>query len=179
MKPRGPLMKEHRLIEQMIEIIKQKIGEIKKSNTIDPVFIDTAVDFIRIYADQTHHGKEEDILFRRCAKKSMSQEDTRIMHELIEEHKMGRKTVGELESAKHEYLNGKKTNDTIVEKLTALTEFYPQHIKKEDRVFFPHSETYFNEKELNDMLDEFWEFDKRMIHDKYKLVISSLKNKIN
>ena len=31
---------------------------------VDPVFIDTAVDFIRTYADRCHHGKEEDLLFK-------------------------------------------------------------------------------------------------------------------
>jgi hypothetical protein len=32
MKPRGPLMIEHRLIEKMLDIVKEKILEIKKTN---------------------------------------------------------------------------------------------------------------------------------------------------
>ena len=36
---------------------------------VDPVFIDTAVDFIHTYADRCHHGKEEDILFKALAAK--------------------------------------------------------------------------------------------------------------
>ena len=27
-------------------------------------FVDAVVDFIRVYADRTYHGREEDILFR-------------------------------------------------------------------------------------------------------------------
>lgn len=177
MKPRGPLMIEHRLIEKMIGIIKQKIPEIKKIKKVDPAFIDTAVDFIRIYADKTHHGKEENILFYGCAKKSMSEKDTKIMAELIEEHKMGRKTVSDLVDAKENYLKGKNTLDIIIEKLNALTEFYPKHIEKEDKVFFPNSERYFTEEELQEMLKEFWEFDKIMIHEKYKSVVNGFKNK--
>ncbi len=61
---------------------------------MNPEFIDSAVDFISVYADRCHHGKEEEILFRDLAKKKMNEEDTRIMNELIEEHIWGRKTRG-------------------------------------------------------------------------------------
>lgn len=62
MKPRGLLMIEHRLIEKMLKAVEKEIGKIRGSMNINPIFIDTAVDFIRTYADRTHHGKEEDIL---------------------------------------------------------------------------------------------------------------------
>jgi hemerythrin-like domain-containing protein len=177
MKPRGPLMIEHRLIEKMIEIIERKIPEINKSGKVDPVFVDTAVDFIRMYADKTHHGKEEDILFRECVKKDMSPQDATIMNELIEEHKFGRKTVANIVEAKNKYLKGEDTIRTILEQLNVLAEFYPKHIRKEDVVFFPNAEKYFSEAELQGMLEEFWEFDRAMIHHKYKLVVEELRNK--
>jgi hemerythrin-like domain-containing protein len=177
MKPRGPLMIEHRLIEEMIDIIKKKIPEIKESEKVDPIFVDTAVDFIRVYADKTHHGKEEDILFRDCLKKKMSAEDTKVMNELIDEHKFGRKIVSELVTAKENYVKGKDTINIILEKLEILTEFYPKHIEKEDKDFFLNSEKYFSEEELQKMLKEFWEFDKKMIHEKYKMVVNKLKEK--
>ncbi|MEW6089140.1 MAG: hemerythrin domain-containing protein [bacterium] len=175
MKPRGQLMIEHRLIEKMIEIIKKKSAKIKGKRDINPAFIDTAVDFIRVYADKTHHGKEEDILFRDCAKKNMSETDTKIMNELIEEHKFGRKTVSELVKAKENYIKGEDTSKIISEKLDILVEFYPRHIKKEDNIFFPESEKYFSAEELQAMLKEFWEFDRVMIHEKYKIVVEQLK----
>ncbi len=174
MKPRGPLMHEHRLIEKMIEIIRQQIDKIKAEKKVDSAFIDTAVDFIRIYADKTHHGKEEEILFRECKKKSMSDEDAGFMNELVDEHKYGRKTVAELLEAKDSYIKGEDTLGVILDKLKALVELYPQHIEKEDNRFFPNSENYFSKDELDAMLDEFWDFDKTMIHEKYKLLVESL-----
>ncbi len=177
MKPRGPLMIEHRLIEEMIEIIKKEASKIKKTKRVDPLFVDTAVDFIRIYADKTHHGKEEDILFRECAKKKMTEEDTKVMNELIKEHKFGRKTVGELVIAKENYIEGKDTLNLIVEKFDILVDFYPKHIEKEDKNFFLNSEKYFTEDELQNMLKEFWDFDKKMIHEKYKIVVDELRKK--
>jgi hemerythrin-like domain-containing protein len=64
MQARGPLMIEHRLIERMLKVVEGVVADIEATQKVDPVFIDTAVDFIRFYADRTHHGKEEDILFR-------------------------------------------------------------------------------------------------------------------
>ncbi|RPJ15806.1 MAG: cation-binding protein, partial [Deltaproteobacteria bacterium] len=69
MQARGPLMVEHRLIERMLSVIKDALVQIESSQRVDPVFVDTAVDFIRIYADRTHHGKEEEILFRDLDKR--------------------------------------------------------------------------------------------------------------
>jgi hemerythrin-like domain-containing protein len=176
MKPRGLLMIEHRLIEKMIEVIRKEMAKIKETNKVDTIFIDTAVDFIRIYADKTHHGKEEDILFRDCAKKDMSEKDIKIMNELVEEHKYGRRIVAELVEAKDDYIMGNDTIDIILKNLGRLVEFYPEHIKKEDRVFFPDSEKYFSTDELEEQLREFREFDQTMIHEKYRMDVEQLRS---
>ena len=70
MKPIGPLMWEHRIIEKMIDVLRNEIKTITEKSDVNAVLIDQAVDFFRTYADRTHHGKEEDILFRDLAKKS-------------------------------------------------------------------------------------------------------------
>ncbi|MFH1672889.1 MAG: hemerythrin domain-containing protein [Pseudomonadota bacterium] len=89
MQARAPLMIEHRLIERMIGIIKRALSQIEKTEKVDPIFVDTTVDFIRTYADRTHHGKEEDILFRDLKKRELFEEDKRLMNDLIEEHVQG------------------------------------------------------------------------------------------
>lgn len=175
MKPRGPLMIEHRLIQKMLDIMEKEVSKIQDTNEADPVFIDTAVDFIRTYADRTHHGKEEDILFRDLEKKKMSLQDERMMQELIDEHKFARKTVGELVDAKNNYVKGNESAiDIIIDRLNVLIKFYPGHIRKEDKEFFPNTEKYFDNIALGKMLNEFWEFDKEMIHEKYKKLVKEL-----
>ena len=175
MQTRGPLMIEHRLIERMIGLIVAALEKIKSENKVDPGFVDTSVDFIRMYADRTHHGKEEDILFRDLDKKNLSPEDRQVMNELIEEHVFGRKTTKALIDANTRYRNGDASAlAEIVEKLKILVEFYPKHIEKEDKVFFPAYLAYFTDEEDQAMLDEFWEFDRKMIHEKYKAVAAEL-----
>jgi hemerythrin-like domain-containing protein len=180
MKPRGLLMMEHRLIERMIDVIREEIVRMEETGKADPHFIDTAVDFIRFYADKTHHGKEEDILFRLLNGKIMDPEDAQMMKDLVAEHKFARKTVSELVKAKEKYIEGNGDMIQVIrEKLKTLVEFYPEHICKEDDVFFPNTESLFSNVELKNMLGEFFDFDKNMIHEKYKLVLDQLeKNRI-
>ena len=178
MQARGPLMIEHRLIERMISVIQDMLARVEKAQTIDPLFVDKVVDFIRIYADRTHHGKEEDILFRDLNYKDLSDEDLRVMNELIEEHVFGRKTTKALVEANTRYRNGDTSAlGEVVGCLRTLVDFYPKHIEKEDKIFFPASRTYFSEAEDQAMLAEFWEFDRKMIHEKYTLVVNTLEEK--
>jgi hemerythrin-like domain-containing protein len=168
-------MIEHRLIERMIEVVGQQVEVAQERRKVDVLFVDTVVDFLRTYADRTHHGKEEDILFRELATKSLSPEDERVMQELLDEHRFARKTVGELVRAEQEYLRGQsEALDTVLAKLRVLVGFYPEHIRKEDRVFFPNSEKYLSEGEQKAMLGEFWEFDRKMIHEKYAAVVEQM-----
>lgn len=178
MQARGPLMIEHRLIERMLSVIEDALMKIESDRRIDPVFVDTAVDFIRVYADRTHHGKEEDILFREMKKKPLSDEDRRVMNELIEEHGAGRRTTRALVDANNRYRAGDEAAlADIAEKLRFLIGFYPGHIEKEDKVFFPSSRAYFTEAEDQAMLAEFLEFDQKMIHEKYRSVVEGFERR--
>jgi hemerythrin-like domain-containing protein len=180
MKPIGPLMWEHRLIERLLHLFDEQITKIRQENSIDPVFIDNAVDFIRIYADRTHHGKEEDILFRDLAKKPLSSGHAKIMNELVEEHKYARKMVGNLVEAKEMFLTGKKAAlQDVISCLKELSEFYPKHIEKEDKYFFFPILDYFSKDEQAAMLSEFQEFDRNMIHEKYAKLVDALGQKKN
>ncbi|HVN95718.1 MAG TPA: hemerythrin domain-containing protein [Syntrophorhabdaceae bacterium] len=175
MQARGPLMIEHRLIEKMLNTIGRVLVRVEKTQSIDPYFVDTAVDFIRVYADRTHHGKEEDILFRYLRAKNMSGEDRKLMEDLIEQHIFSRATTKKLVEANTRYRNkDTKALGEVTSCLRTLVDFYPGHINKEDQVFFPASRAYLSDQEDQKMLEEFYEFDRKMIHDKYKAVVSEL-----
>ena len=114
MKPIGPLMWEHRLIEKMLASMMRHIDQVEKSKKVNPLIIDMAVDFVRTYADRTHHGKEEEILFRDLAKKDLTPELKKIMQELLDEHVWGRKTTAALVAAKEKYLQGEEEKFTEI-----------------------------------------------------------------
>ena len=175
MKPIGPLMREHRTIEKIIPLLEKEMKAIEKTGKINAYFILTATDFFRTYADRTHHGKEEDILFKALKTKKLAPELQKIMGELVAEHVIARKTVGGLNSSVAAYAKGETgaVND-IIEGLKKLVALYPKHIEKEDKRFFYPILEYFDEEEQKAMLDAFWEFDRGMIHEKYAKVITDM-----
>jgi hemerythrin-like domain-containing protein len=172
MMPIGPLMIEHRLIERMIDVMKEELVLIEREKKVDPEFIEMAVDFIRTYADRCHHGKEEDILFRDLGVKILTDDHRRTMEELVEEHKWGRRVTARLVEANARYVQGnKEALSAIMDCIKTLIEFYPKHIEKEDRHFFIPCMDYFTEAEKEAMLKEEWEFDKSLIHEKYRNMV--------
>lgn len=177
MKPIGTLMIEHRLIERMLHLIRREMQIAQKKREIDVAFLDTVVDFIRWYADRTHHAKEEAILFRDVAKKQMSPADRELLEELIADHDYGRRTISSLVVEKERYLQDSgKSVTPCLEIYEKLTSFYQEHIRKEDHIFFPASLHYFTEQEQLAMVQEFWESDRRMIHKKYENGIEALEH---
>jgi hemerythrin-like domain-containing protein len=179
MKPPGPLMMEHRLIERMIKLLSAELDNMASEAEVNPHFIQTALDFLKTYADRTHHGKEEDILFRKLKGKKLSADHRQMMNSLIQEHVWARETVGQLLSANKEYIEGHThAFSEIKNNLQKLIEFYPRHIEKEDKHFFIPVMEYFTSEQQEDMLEEYWEFDRKMIHEKYKKIVEEAEKNI-
>jgi hemerythrin-like domain-containing protein len=175
MKPIGPLMIEHRLIERAIGLLKAAANRMRTPRTVDIAFPDDLLDFFRTYADMIHHGKEEEILFRELARKEISEEHRGIMNGLIAEHAYARSAIGGIGRDNVRLRAG--DSDALghmLAQIDELLEMYPRHIETEDKHFFFPVLAYFSRDEQDSMLDEFWEFDKRMIHEKYRRLIEAL-----
>ena len=173
--PAGPLMAEHRVIERMLAVLEDQLGEIAEARSVDSGLIDTATDFIRTYADRCHHGKEEDILFLRLADKPLDDELAEAMAGLVEDHVRGRLMTRKLIEANNRYRSGDASALSEIEScLRDLIEFYPVHIAKEDRHFFKPCLEYFTDAEQQTMLADFDEFDRALIHEKYRGIVENL-----
>jgi len=105
MKPRGPLMIEHRLIEKLLRSACEVVQQFNGDN-YDPVVIESIVDFVRTYADRTHHGKEEDILFQQLSQRNLEARDLEAMNELAAEHKQAREKVRQIVVLNERYKEG-------------------------------------------------------------------------
>ena len=170
--PAGPLMHEHRVIERMIAVLSGELQSIGERGRVDSAFIDSATDFIRTYADRCHHGKEEDILFRLLAERDLPPPLADAMDDLIRDHVLGRTMTRRLVEANARYSSGDTTSIGEIESaVRELVEFYPVHIEKEDRHFFKPCLEYFSEEEKAEMLRDFSEFDRALIHEKYRTVV--------
>jgi hemerythrin-like domain-containing protein len=177
MLPSGPLMIEHRLIERVIALAQSEARRIDEGGKVDAAFAASVVDFMRTYADRTHHGKEEDILFRVLAEMDISDEDRALMDELIREHERARSLVGSLESAaRAAAASVAEARAGAVQALSAIAGLYPEHIRKEDERFFPAAVRYLSAERRQTMLEEFADFDREMIHERYGSAVESLED---
>ena len=178
MLPIGPLMIEHRLIEKMLQVIKSLLEDIQTEKKEDPVQVEKVIHFIKTYADRCHHGKEENILFRELGRKNISPEHRRMMEELVEDHKLGRKITLSLQEANQRYQKGDAVAlSDIADALRSLVEFYPRHIRKEDRNFFIPVMGYFSPDEKEAMIREGHESDSRLLHQEYADLVKRLEAK--
>ncbi|MFC1647495.1 hemerythrin domain-containing protein [Patescibacteria group bacterium] len=175
--PIEQLMEEHVLILRMIDLIDKIIVKINETNKVEPCFIDRAVDFFKSYGDKTHHGKEEDILFRELGQKPLSDEHRTIMGELLEEHVQARAMIKHLDETNEKYRAGESgLFQEILKILSELSAFYKAHTEKENTSFFKPAIAYFTDQEVELMLKEFAEFDRSVIHIKYKELLDSLES---
>ncbi|MDD4899610.1 MAG: hemerythrin domain-containing protein [Candidatus Omnitrophica bacterium] len=154
MQPIGPLMIEHRLIERVIALLEKK--------PINKKIVEAALDFLIIYADRCHHGKEEGFFFKELDTKPLSSVDKMMLESLKNDHEQVRGLVAKIAD---------KTN---AEDIEALTRLYRLHIRKEDKQFFIPAMKYFSKQEQDSMLCTFWEFDRKLIHEKYKSIVAKL-----
>ncbi|MDI6896995.1 hemerythrin domain-containing protein [Methanocella conradii] len=178
MLPAGALMTEHRLIERMLSLMRVELDRIGAYGRADPDFIGSAASFIKEYADICHHGKEERVLFVRLSEKPVSPGLKKMMDDLMEEHVFIRNLTNDLARANESYIQGKpEATADIISSINSIVEFYPRHVEKEEEHFFLPAMDYFSDAERRDMLQTFHEFDSRLFHDEYRMVVSSLEER--
>lgn len=176
--PVGELMIEHRLIDRMLRLMRIEVDRIGELGRADPEFIDSVVSFIKEYADFCHHGKEEKILFARLSEKPISTEMKKMVDDLTQEHILVRNLTNELVRAKDKYMEGKPGGTAdIISCINGITVFYPRHVEKEEKHFFMPAMSYFSEDEKTEMMKMFREFDSRLFHDEFKMIVTSLEER--
>jgi hemerythrin-like domain-containing protein len=109
-----------------------------------------AVDFIRSYADQFHHAKEEDILFKEFG------EDLEIIKSMHEEHRIGRGHVKAV-------IEAVESNDTasVSEHLAAYGQLLSGHIRKEDEILYPWMDKNLSTAQVGELFSKFAVTDER------------------
>ena len=179
MQSRALLMKEHRLIERMLVLLGEAAGELEAGTELRPDLVADAVDFIRTYADRTHHGKEEDILFAELAARPLAEADRRAMESLVADHAWARGVTAEVARADERRRAGDASAGSgVVAGIRALCDFYPRHIAAEDASFFAPARGYFTEEEDEDLLARYRAFDQAMIHEKYAAVVAAVEKDV-
>lgn len=142
MKAVKTLRDEHQNILRMLKVVKALcINTFKTQDVYYKGYYD-AIDFIRNYADKFHHGKEEDILFKKMSSELGPVIEKGPIYGMLAEHDLGRLFVKNLENALIEAEKGNiDAKVDIIANATAYTDLLYRHIDKEDNAIFNFAET--------------------------------------
>ncbi len=161
---------EHGLINQMVNLMRKELESMAETNSVHVSSVGVLIDFMSTYATKCHCGKEDTILLKKLLSKQISAEHRKSLHVFKRDHVYAQNCIKSLQKARDSYLGGEKEAfTTIKECLEQLTAFYPSHMAREEELLTAFSIEYFTDEEREDMLEEFWDYDKKLIKEKYKL----------
>lgn len=156
------MVEEHDNIQKMLKVIRELSYRIMTLGEFDMDDIPRIIDFIRIYADEHHHGKEEDILFDTMNKNIEKLANAGAITGMYIEHDLGRLYTGNLERALEEFKNGDdRARLNIIANAISYADLLDRHIGKENTAMY-----VFAERMLDDKSKAYIEEECKKIEDK-------------
>lgn len=173
----GDLRKEHEGILFGLKILEKMINLIKINKKVEIEELREMLNFLRLFADKCHHGKEEGLLFPAMEKVGIKKENGPIEQMLIE-HEQGRKYIKEMGVA--------IDSDTVdIKRFIKYTESYIEllrnHIDKENNALFPMADKLLIKEIQDKLLESFEKFEENIMgertHEKLHEMLHKFKSK--
>jgi hemerythrin-like domain-containing protein len=176
------MVDEHKYIKRMLEVIRKACIGILNGNDINYHDFEKMIDFVRSYADNHHHGKEEKILFNRMVDEIGGAAEKLVKFGMLVEHDLGRLHMKELEEAMIKVKDGDlDARIDVIANAVSYTHLLYRHIDKEDNVAYPFARRELSAETIKTIDSECEEFEKSMssegIQDKYINLLESLEIK--
>jgi hemerythrin-like domain-containing protein len=142
--PLRELVDEHSLIKRLLRLLPAILdGMDAQADGIEKT-INECIGFIREFADEFHHAKEEKILFSYFDAKSD------IIASFLKEHDMGRTHV---RAAREGLAAGE--HRAVREQLLAYAALLTEHIQKEDEVLYPWMNRTLSDNQVGRLFSDF------------------------
>ena len=116
MKATDELRNEHQGIELMLRILQAIAGKLGQGEQIGSGQLNGIMEFLSIFVDKCHHGKEEEFLFPALEAAGVQREGGPI-GVLMGEHEQGRRLVTRLKKAVTNYTSGDTTATANVQEI--------------------------------------------------------------
>ncbi len=159
MKATDTLMGEHRIIERVLTALEKQARRLDAGEAVRPSFFLDTADFVRNFADGSHHDKEETHLFPAMAAHGFPP-DAGPLAVMLADHEQGRRLAGAMRDAA-ERLEGGDTDAApeVVRNAMGYVVMLRQHIMKEDSVLFPMAEQALPEEQKDQLAEAFADLD--------------------
>lgn len=131
------LMDDHQIILRMLRALNGMCLRLGEGATVALADLDAALDFIKVFADYAHHGKEEDLLFPAMEEVGFPRQGGPIAVMLME-HTQGRDYVKRLSEALERVRAGEAAAlKDAARAASGYSSLLAAHIGKEDNILYP------------------------------------------
>ncbi|MDD2557516.1 MAG: hemerythrin domain-containing protein [Desulfuromonas sp.] len=173
------LVEEHQLILRMLALLEGNVLRAERADFRDWDFFAAGIDFIRNFADQFHHAKEEDVLFTALVRNGMPEKRSPIEAMHIE-HEQGRAHVRAMETALADIQAGETGQiSTLARHARGYTELLRQHIEKEDTILYPLAERVLPESARPDIIRGYAQSEAKapQVEHKYRSLVENFEHR--
>lgn len=179
MKPTEQLRHEHEAIKLVLAVLEKLGSKLPSGAAVDPADMDGILEFITVFSDQCHHGKEEGLLFPALIAAGLPG-DAGPIAVMLSEHDQGRSCVKQMVEAWRRYRAGDKAAAReFAESAAAYIELLTAHIEKENTVLFPIAERILSAETEQKVFDEFERFEVEKIgagkHEEFHQMLGRLR----
>ena len=177
MKPTEVLKKEHESILEMLQVMRAIAAKGKSGIALNSEHIEQVIVFLRVFADQCHHGKEETLLFPEMVNAGIPRDGGPI-GVMEQEHVIGRQCIQGLAEGTAKLKAGDASGTAqIVENIQLYTDLLEQHIFKENNILFMMADMHLSPETQDTLSVAFDKVEAEVIgHDKHAALLQSLAN---
>ena len=149
------LRREHDAILKMLDVADRIADRLDAGAPVAPNSLADLLEFLRVFADQCHHGKEEDLLFPKLEQKGMPRQMGPIGVMLME-HDQGRALIRIMAQSGEAFAAGDKTaGKTWARAARDYADLLRNHIIKENNILFVMAERILSGAEQQQLAQEF------------------------
>jgi hemerythrin-like domain-containing protein len=181
MKAVDELRNEHKAIERMLRILQAMAEKIRNNEQIVNEQLDGIMEFLSVFVDDCHHGKEEEFLFPALEAAGVQRESGPI-GDLLGEHEQGRGLVERLKKSLETYRSGNMESSVDVHII--INEYVGlmiQHIEKENKGLFLMAEDRLDASKDNEIIEAFDKIERERIgsgkHDEFHAFLDDMNSK--
>ncbi len=180
MKATDDLKKEHEGIQLMLRVLQNVADKFQSGKRVDTEHLDAILEFLAVFVDRCHHGKEEEFLFPALEVEGVPREGGPI-GVMLNEHQQGRELVARLKDAITDYKSGNNEKASsihlVINEYVALL---TQHIAKENTVLFPMADAKLDPEKDNELSEAFEQLERERIgvgkHEEFHVLLDKLQN---
>ena len=178
MKATQQLKDEHEGIKIMLGILGQICTQLKATGNLNKEHFEGILEFLKVFVDKCHHGKEEDLLFPALEAAGVPENGPIAV--MLQEHAMGRAYVKTISEAFAAYVTGDKSpSETIIQNVQGYISLLNAHIEKENTVLFVMADNLLPEKRQDELLEGFEKIEVERIgvgtHERFHGLLTKLK----